>query len=233
MDDDGKPTPMPQARLEPEEFPEFLASLPEWEHQLLTNHKVHDEAALEHLLTSPDGRTVIVSHGSVSTDKRASFAWIIATNAAKLGEGAGPAQGHPNFMSSFRAEGYGCLASFRFLLRFIQHKQIEVCNSWIYFCDNKGLILRMQWEQKQITVQPSRKLATDYDLECCISQTATLIDCSVTFQHVKGHQDDTPAFALSWEATLNVECDIKQRNTWLQCINQQQRSRYYQALEHS
>jgi hypothetical protein len=63
-----------------------------------------------------------------------------------------------------------------------------------------------------MTVQPARELVTYYELESCISLTAYILDCAITYSHVKGHQDDNLNITLSWEVQLNVICNAKAKD---------------------
>jgi hypothetical protein len=77
-----------------------------------------------------------------------------------------------------------------------------------FFCDNQGLITRLNHAAGPLQPFPWHFLHSDIDLEMQIVNTLRLLHLKLTYHHVKGHQDDDPDDTpLSREAELNVHCD--------------------------
>jgi hypothetical protein len=114
---------------------------------------------------------------------------------------------------SFRAESYGCLAILRFVYNFHLYHHLDpiLCRNSFY-CDNKGLITRLDFAAAPLPPFPRNFLRSDMDLEMQILDTIRLLGISFNYTHVKGHQDSTikcPALtaSLTRQAELNIECD--------------------------
>jgi hypothetical protein len=67
-----------------------------------------------------------------------SHGWVIyARTGSELMVGAGPADGHPDFMSSYRSELGGILASLYIIYRICSHFLLD-SGPINHYCDNKG-----------------------------------------------------------------------------------------------
>jgi hypothetical protein len=118
-------------------------------------------------------------------------------------EGAAP--------GSFRAESYGCLTIFRLMYHFRRYHIIDPITCLHHFyCDIQGLITRLKHAAALLQPFPHHFLRSDIDIELQILGTIRLLGITLSYHHVKGHQDsDTPAdVPLTREANLNVECNI-------------------------
>ena len=84
---------------------------------------------------------IVVSDGAAS-DTQSSFGWCIGSfePTTLFYQGHGHGSGHDP--SSFRAEAFGALAAFRFLLHFLSYHNLSgIRNATLsYFCDNQSLI---------------------------------------------------------------------------------------------
>ena len=150
----------------------------------------------------------LVSNGS-SCENRGSFGWALADSTSTLFfSGQGSSCGSSPF--SFRSEAYGALAVFRFLTRYLQYHDLSALPSVIhvkFYCDNQGLIQTLHRTSFEPELYPSDTIRPDYDVIITILRTIQELPISISFHHVKGHQDSIPNRPLSWEATLNVLCD--------------------------
>jgi hypothetical protein len=156
----------------------------------------------------PDQPLFAVSHGGAS-DERGSFGALLATDDEIFVRISGSTEGAAP--GSFRAESYGCLAIFRFVYHFRQYHLIDPITCLHHFyCDNQGLITRMNHAAGPLQPFPRHFLRPDIDIELQILDTIRLLGITLSNHHVKGHQDvDTPAdVPLTREANLNVECNI-------------------------
>ena len=190
----------------------YLQTLPEWERLLLSHYTSNPAShlSLSQFLSSPDpvSTLYLVSDGS-SCEPRGSFGWALADSTSNLFfSGHGNACGWSP--SSFRSEAYGALAVFRFLTRYLQYHALSVERSAIqvkFYCDNQGLIQTLHRTFFEPELYPKDMIRADYDVIITILRTIQALPFSISFHHVKGHQDSTPNRTLSWEATLNVLCD--------------------------
>jgi hypothetical protein len=79
-----------------------------------------------------------------------------------------------------------------------------------FYCDNQGLITRLNHAAGPLKPFPRHFLRSDIDLELQILDTIRLLAIHLSYHHVKGHQDDAEPtdVPLTREAQLNVECDV-------------------------
>jgi hypothetical protein len=98
-----------------------------------TGMEVAHNLELETLVTCSDGSYFPESHTG-------SHGWVVATNDRKrLLKGAGPGDGHPALMSSYRSELGGLLAVLYTIYHICQHYQVQN-GKMKYHCDNKGVL---------------------------------------------------------------------------------------------
>jgi hypothetical protein len=156
----------------------------------------------------------LVSDGGAAGDV-GSFGALLASDDAIFVKLSGTTEGA--LPGSFCAESYGCLAIFRFLYHFrrYHHPNPGRCRNTFY-CNNLGLIKRLDFAHGPLKPFPRHYLRSDMDLELQIIDTIRLLEISVKYQHVLGHQDDdddadddlhAPSVPLTREAKLNVQCD--------------------------
>jgi hypothetical protein len=182
----------------------FLASLPAWEQLLLQSVNLMDTPAnIMHELN--EGSFQSGSDGSVIA-LSASFGFVIASHShRRLITGRGPAPGAKP--QSFRAEAYGALAVRRILIRLSQFTAIPFTTSYHHYIDNKGVIQRIQTEEKRTFHIPNKTLAPDWDVLAMTLAPAPELPPNIV-SWVKGHQDDDkPRETLSIAAQLNCEAD--------------------------
>jgi hypothetical protein len=133
-------TPDPLPKLPPYTWQDYLATLPEWEQDLLRSTQFVDRRQLLSSLRN-DANLFMASDGGAA-NKRGSFDAVIATSDHILIECGGRA--HGTDPRSFRAEGYGILAILRlaFHLRYFY----LIGNSLLYFrlyCDSESLLKKV------------------------------------------------------------------------------------------
>ena len=188
-----------------------LKTLPPWEYQLLRNVRFTTLQTLRQILKGD--RLVVCSDGG-ATEGKGSFGAVIAehSDASTLGiaaELSGVAFGADP--GSFRAEAYGMLAGLRLILQITKlwgpstHAHIDI------YCDNQGLITRMDKRAYIDVLLPRHFLLPEADLESLIANTTNILGTTFKFNHVKGHQDEGLAAAeilqLPQPARLNIRCD--------------------------
>jgi len=157
-----------------------------------------------HMRLQSTNRADITSDGGAKEGK-ASFGWLLSVNRSILVRIRGPAEGHPDLMQSFRAEGYGTLSAAAFINSVYEYFDINNDILWHMHCDNISLIKRLALHKK--TVLPlMMPLLPDYDLSLTVANYLDGINFKLT--HVKGHQDRKVEFAaLSEAAQHNVLAD--------------------------
>jgi hypothetical protein len=161
--------------------------LPSWDQRLLQHVKILDAPALI-AYCQTDGILFVVSDGGAAKEC-GSYGALLATDDAilvkisEVTEGALP--------GSFRAESYGWLAIFRVIYHFSRYYQLDpiLCRNSFY-CDNKGLISRLNFAAGPLAPFPRHFLRSDIDLEMQIMDTIRLLGIDVRYNHVTGHQDD-------------------------------------------
>jgi hypothetical protein len=185
-------------------FDEYVKKLPLWDQRLLSDINLHDIARLLAHLQS-DAPLYLVSDGGADRDS-GSFGALTADADTILISLSGTTEGVSP--GSFRAESYGCLA----ILRLIYHLTIfnDIPSPTIhqcFFCDNKGPLARLERALTQ-TPFPQHYLHSDMNIEMQILDTLRTMNFTLTFKHVKGHQDSTLDLKdLPREAILNIECN--------------------------
>jgi hypothetical protein len=150
----------------------------------------------------------LVSDGGAA-DNKGSYGAVLANDDITYVTVSGWTEGV--LLGSFRAESYGCLAILRFLYHFTGYHHIDpiACLNQ-FFGDKKGLLARLEHAAGPLHPFPRHFLLADIDVEMQILDTIRLLGTTLSYNHVKGHQDDVTndeATPLSREALLNVECD--------------------------
>jgi hypothetical protein len=150
-----------------------------------------------------------VSDGGAAGDS-GSYVALVANGTALYVSVAGTTEGI--LPGSFRAESYGCLAILRLIFHRVTYNRLPP-TSFLhnFYCDNKGLLTRLKHAAGPLTKFPRHYLRSDINVEMQILDTLRLLTLTLTYIHVKGHQDTIPVpgpkTLLSRQATLNIECD--------------------------
>jgi len=188
-------------------------SLPTYAPKLWSKLVPNPPDVLTHLtehLSQNKGKLLIVSYASLNAQHRSAFSWTIATASTELWNGARTSPSTQHDTHSRQSEGYGILAAFTFIKKYIQvlNTQLPLDPPTIHgYCDNSGLIQLVMALQSINIPNPSRTIANDYDLSNEIHQTILRIPFPVQLHHIKGHQDDkTKIKDLPYEAQLNIAC---------------------------
>jgi hypothetical protein len=177
----------PPSPLAPTTFAAYIAILPLWDRRLLQQVTIPDADALKAYLLS-DQYLYVVSDGGAAKEL-GSFGAVLASDDTIFVTLSGSTEGATP--GSFRAESYGCLAIFRLLLHFCHYyyqlDTIGTLNN--FFCDNLGLVTRLNHAAGPLQPFPRHFLRSDIDLELQILETIRLLDLSLSYTHVLGHQD--------------------------------------------
>jgi hypothetical protein len=180
-------------------------SLPNWDKSLIQALHLPD---LDFLLFSlrSDTSLLLCSNGG-AVDSKGSYGSIITSDSHILTELLGQAHGaNPR---PFRAEGYEQLASLYLIYHLMLFYSIpRTSSALIIYCDNQGLLDRLDTTRESTYLKPRHFLFSEVDLEMQILDTLALLATTETLRRVKGHQDDTvPTTELPWPAQLNIHCD--------------------------
>ena len=190
---------------------EVLEQQPASIRELLRNHEWHVEPFEAYQCIIEDGGVIQAASDGSATDLCLTFGWVIATKTGKkLVSGNGQGYGQT---SSHRAESYGMVAVTAMLSMWEQYvgaKDIKV-QLW---CDNKGLVQRVNQRRGYDYSYTTTTLAPDWDTVEQVYHHINNMQMEVHLQHVKGHQDreDTTTTTekkkkLSVEAQLNITAD--------------------------
>ena len=190
----------------PSNWSDFIKTQPIWTQEMLGGIFYDDiTTVISELQTNSD--IIAVSDGSVRNSLM-TYGWVLSTTKGKrFATGYGPAHGRP---SSLRSEANGMLAVATFLCMIQQFtnytfKPLQVN----FFADNLSLIKRMNIRQTFKTPYTNMTLQPEYDLTEQIHRQLIAHHIQPTFNHVKGHQDDTNAKSkLPLPAQLNIEADL-------------------------
>jgi len=170
-----------------------------------------DITKLNQYITEAKHPLIVVSDASLNSQKRSAFSWVISTTSQVLWTGAGTVPGPQRDAYSGRAEGFGLLAAFTFLEQYLHRLPVPAMlpsPKIKGYCDNLGLLQQITKMKTSKTPNPTWTIENDYDLYNEILQTILRIPFATELHHVKGHQDSkNKDEALSYEATLNIECD--------------------------
>jgi len=143
--------------------------------------------------------------------QKSDFAWTITTLHEELWTGTGTVPGTQWDAYSGRAEGFGIIAAFIFLEKYIKSSQSQIptnSNPIQGFCNNLGLIQQIKCLQEQHIPNPSLTIANDYNLLKEIFNAIAHISITIKLNHVKVHQDEgTNIWEHTYKAQLNVLCN--------------------------
>jgi len=183
---------------------EYINGLDEWERTLLKGLTLQvPEDEFFRLISEP---TVLSTDGSVQ-GHRASFGWVLSTlDGHRFATIVGPAFGCKP--TSYRAEGYGLLS----VVRFLYHvkTKFEITVNCRVLCDNKSMVKQVNRCPTLENESPNSTMQAEWDLLAEIWNTINTggLSGSVTFEHIKGHSDDTKEYdALTLFQQLNVDAD--------------------------
>ncbi len=159
---------------------------PEFYQRLIGNDPPIEDTVGFQIATGLELETLIAcSDGSYDPKHQTgSHGWIFAsTDKNILAQGAGPADGHPALMSSYRTELGGLLAVLYTIYRICQHYQVT-SGKMSYYCDNKGVISNVF---SHCAPSISHYFHTDADLVMEARHLLTLLPVTILAGWVKGH----------------------------------------------
>ena len=186
-------------------FEDYITELPQWERTLLSTMELHkDPATIMTLLNA--GEPYVGTDGSV-INQAGSYGYVGKSHDhVSLFRGRGPAAG--TNMTSFRAEAYGALAVYRFLLRLSEYTEIPLRTNIKHYIDNRSVVKRIRAAQTQKYNAPNRTLAPDWDVVHMATQSIQEMPVQITILWIKSHQDrNTLRNTLSRPAQVNCEAD--------------------------
>ena len=186
-------------------FQEFVKNLPPWEKELLTTVELEDDPArIIKIMNEAD--FYVGTDGSVR-NQAGSYGYVGKSHDhVSLFRGRGPAPGaNP---TSFRAEAYGALAMYRFLIRLSEYTDTQIKSTCTHYIDNKSVAKRLQKEQKRQYHNPTKTLTPDWDVISTAAQSISAIPTKIVIKWIKSHQDTKQLrHKLSRPAQINCEAD--------------------------
>ena len=140
---------------------------------------------------------IICSDGALK-EKKSGGAFVIATKTEEiLVTNKNPDTGHNYFQSSYRSEAQACYSAFLFIFFYCKYHNIQA-PSIMYYCDNKGLITRLNNPHKQIATMKECEL---------IQLIQNISKPGQVYKHVYAHQD-LKLKALSTPEYINTIADL-------------------------
>ena len=167
------------------------------------------------VIASIRNSTAICACDGSMKQRRGSHAWILSSveSYVKL-EGAGPSDGNPATMTSYRPELQGLVAQLS-IIQLLTDTYSIVSGSITNACDNISAghkVEDMLSSPALYTISPTVK---EYDLLIVIRDLLISIPVTMVPVHVKGHKDDATASEdLTYLEQLNIECD-RNAKAWL------------------
>ena len=157
---------------------------------------------------------ICVCDGSMK-HRRGSHAWILSSvdTYVKL-EGAGPSDGNPATMTSYRPELQGLVALLSIIHLLTDTYSIS-SGSITIACDNISAVHKVEDMISFPALYIISPTAKEYDLLIVIRELLISIPVTMIPVHVKGHKDNTTAWKdLTYPEQLNIECD-RNAKAWL------------------
>ena len=201
----------------PEEhiFKTLIESLPNEQRRHIGDILIPSTSALAELIESIRLSTATcVCDGSMK-NRRGSHAWILSSteNFVRL-EGAGPADGNPSTMSSYRPELQGLIALLTVISSLAATYSIT-SGAITIACDNISAINKVDDMLSNPALYCIAPSAKEYDLLLVIQDLLISLPIHMIPVHVKGHKDDTTDWDdLTFQQQLNIECD-RSAKLWL------------------
>jgi hypothetical protein len=124
------------------------------------------------------------SDGSVTSGKGA-HGWIFADGANPILQGAGPDDGHPDYMTSYQSELGGLLAVLYLIHRICSHFNIQ-SGKVHYYCDNKGVLQNIFHKPDKPGI--TSFMESDSELVEAAHKLVNIIPITIIASWVKGHQ---------------------------------------------
>jgi ribonuclease HI len=201
------------------QFPQLVdVSLPDlWQHVNVPPAFNNTLAFFQHLLSSPPSAaqcedlatTLVEGHLVACSDGACDAAPAVASHAVVLADGllqhtlatcAGPVDGHPELVTSYRAELSGIVAFLYVLYRICQYYSISSGAAKL-FCDNKGA-LQNAFRDPKAGIKPY--FNTDYDLVLIAQSLIHILPVAISNEWVKGHYNGKNR---EYKHDLNDEAD--------------------------
>ena len=118
-----------------------------YEKHMIQNSKIQLPELLQQKLEQQE-ELIICSDGALK-EQKSGGAYVIATKQEEiLVTGLNPDTGHNYFQSSYRSEAQACYTAFLFTFLYCKYHNMT-SPPIIYFCDNKGLITRLNNPHKK------------------------------------------------------------------------------------
>jgi hypothetical protein len=170
----------------PDQVPPELADTPTYYQRLIgpTPPTAFQFSEIMHTLQEESELLGCTDGSYVEAEDQCYQGWIVASDASRtIAEGSGAGHGHPNVLSSYRAELSGILALLYLVYRISSYHGITAGAIRVY-CDNKSAL------SKTVKVAPlgiTPFLTTDYDLIHLIRIYVSLLPITLYGEWVKGH----------------------------------------------
>jgi len=169
------------------EFIDIIEAAHQFFRRLLGPLQIPEEVTLQAIgFHMQDNSLLLCSDGSYSPiEGTATQSWIFSdTDGFVLWSGAGPIDGHPEWLSSYRPEMGGMVALLFLVLSVTKHQEIYSGQATLY-CDNQGALDNLFDEFPKRGIFPM--LQRDYDLLHIGKRLLREIPITVTGKWVKGH----------------------------------------------
>jgi len=146
------------------------------------------------------GQVVVVSDGSYMHTTRATTWTIEAATASNRIVSTGYTPGVERNQSAYQSELFGLWGILHTVKKFITGMGLTKGPMTIA-CDGLSALKQAQYQQY---TDPT---VAHYDLIGAICQLQDMLPVDITFEHVKGHQDNSQSLALLWTTWMNIKMD--------------------------
>jgi hypothetical protein len=121
--------------------------------------------------------------------QQGTYEWALAlSDHTRLATGAGPVDGHDP--QSFRSKGQGMLSVVCLLHRLLRWTSSDLALTGVLATDNSGLVGRATQQAQLKYSVPNTTFQSNWDIMEAIVRTVAQAKLSVTYQYVRGHQDE-------------------------------------------
>jgi len=148
------------------------------------------------------GKAVAVSDDSFRDQQGAAMWTIEGEDATTRLRGAGIMPGMPEDQSAYWSELFGLWGILESLHKLTQDYHVEG-GSVVIACDGLSAF------KKAKCLYPTEPSEAHYDLISAICNLKAQLPLTLSFKHVKGHQDQGIPTALLWLACLNIQMDTQ------------------------
>ena len=214
--------------------PSPSSRVPPWQQQLLSHvhYNTSSSLLLHCIFTSLSTSSILAASDGSASHLSATFGWTISSHNKPIVTNYGPVHGYQP--TAFRAEATGLLSLLVFLLCLLTKYHwitLPHAMSLPIYLDNQSLLHTVISAPSQKYSSPSEATSSEQDLIMQIIDTIAKLPLSLSFFHVKSHQDKhIPIHQLSYPAQANCTADQLATHARSHCTSLQRTPLYPAAI---